>query len=137
MSIKTLHILIAEDDEDDLDLISSSFEKSGKFHQIDVVKNGVELIEYLKSRREQLPDLILTDLNMPKKDGYESLQEINEDTEFRKIPVFVYSTTINPTYIMKCNNLGVADFFIKPYKLQEIEEIPMRIVKVLNKDHAN
>lgn len=134
MSLKTFHILIAEDDEDDLDLISLSFKKHVRFHKVEAVKNGVELMDHLHANRSALPDIVLTDLNMPKKDGYESLQEIYSDPDFSKIPVFVYSTTINPFYIMKCRNMGVMDFLLKPYKLQEIDEIPERVVTSLSKD---
>ena len=132
MPFKALHILIAEDDEDDMELIRASFEKNVSYNRVDTVKNGVELMNYLKQNRNSLPDLILTDLNMPKKDGYESLQEIYSDQDFKKVPVFVYSTTLNPSYIMKCKSMGVIDFLLKPFKLREIEEIPERISRSLN-----
>ncbi len=132
MSYKALHILIAEDDDDDMELIRSSFEKNTAYKQVDTVKNGVELMNYLNLHRGQLPDLILTDLNMPKKDGYESLQEIYSDQDFRKVPVFVYSTTLNPTYITKCQSLGVIDFLLKPFRLQEIDDIPERLSRSMN-----
>jgi CheY-like chemotaxis protein len=133
MFSKPLHILIAEDDEDDMELISSSFKKSSSFYKIDTVKDGVELMDYLHTNRKQLPDVILTDLNMPKKDGYESLQEICSDADFNRVPVFVYSTTLNPLYILKCKNLGAVDFVLKPFKLAEIEAIPERICVSLSK----
>ena len=133
MSSKPLHILIAEDDEDDLELISSSFKNNNRFNKVDTVKDGVELMNYLHANRTQLPDVILTDLNMPKKDGYESLQEICLDADFSRVPVFVYSTTLNPLYILKCRNLGAVDFVLKPFKLEEIEAIPERIGLSLNK----
>lgn len=132
MSYKSLHILIAEDDEDDLELICSSFMNNASYTQVDTVKNGVELMDYLDQHRGHLPDLILTDLNMPKKDGYESLEEISSDPEFSKVPVFVYSTTLNPTYITKCERMGVKGFLLKPYRLREIEEIPERISKKMS-----
>jgi CheY-like chemotaxis protein len=133
MFSKPLHILIAEDDEDDMELINSSFKKSNLFYKIDTVKDGVELMDYLQANRKQLPDVILTDLNMPKKDGYESLQEICSDADFSRVPVFVYSTTLNPLYILKCKNLGAVDFVLKPFKIAEIEAIPERICTLLSK----
>lgn len=137
MSNKTLYVLIAEDDEDDLELISSSFKKNSHFYKVDTVKDGVELMNHLNSNRQQLPDVILTDLNMPKKDGYESLQEICSDADFIRVPVFVYSTTLNPMYILKCKSLGAVDFVLKPFKLQEIEDIPERIYQSLNNTLAS
>jgi hypothetical protein len=53
------------------------------------------------------------------------------------VPVFVYSTTLNPMYILKCKNLGAVDFVLKPFKLQEIEDIPERIYQSLNNTLAS
>lgn len=131
MELKNLHILIAEDDEDDAEMVLFSFKKSGHFSKIDLVKNGVELMEFLKRSRKRPPHVILTDLNMPKKNGYESLVEISADDDFSRIPVFVYSTTVNPLYALKCKELGAKDFIIKPFHLEEIENMPSRLVEYL------
>ena len=124
-----MHIVIAEDDEDDAELIHLSFKKSGYFHTIDHVGNGVELLEFLNKTRLTPPHIILTDLNMPKKNGYEALQEISQDQDFCKIPVFVYSTTVNPSYVSRCKELGAKDFLIKPFNLEEIDGMPRRILE--------
>ncbi len=131
MYLKNLHILIAEDDNDDAELINLSFGKCGFYKKIDIVGNGVELMQFLNNHRHEPPHLILTDLNMPKKNGYESLLEISADKDFSKIPVFVYSTTINPIYALKCKALGAKDFFVKPFNLDEIELMPFRLVESL------
>ncbi|MES2681571.1 MAG: response regulator [Bacteroidota bacterium] len=131
MQLTKLHILIAEDDNDDADLINFSFGKCSYFDRIDIVQNGVELMDFLNENRLNLPHIILTDLNMPKKNGYESLLEIAADKDFSKIPVFVYSTTINPSYALKCKELGARDFIIKPFNLEAIENMPFRLVEYL------
>ncbi len=131
--MKPFYILIAEDDADDLEMIYTGFKKSGDYYKIETVKNGVELVAYLNEHRQALPDILLTDLNMPKKDGYEALREIFNDADFCQVPVFVYSTTINPLYVERCRSMGVVDFFIKPVKLEEIEALPAHIAAVLEK----
>ena len=82
------YILIAEDDADDRFLLETAFAEKGFEEKLTFVENGVELLEFLKSRHlndkeneGSLPCFILLDLNMPKKDGREVLKEIKEDLE--------------------------------------------------------
>jgi CheY-like chemotaxis protein len=130
-NFKNLHILIAEDDVDDADIITLSFEKCEAFDRVNLVKNGEQLIAFLGDNRKALPDIILTDLNMPKKDGYEAMLDIANDPDFKRIPVFVYSSTINPAYALKCKNLGAKDFLIKPFRLVDFDVIPHQIIQFM------
>ncbi|WP_296146058.1 response regulator [uncultured Flavobacterium sp.] len=125
-----LHILIAEDDIDDGEIIEASFARHPSFLNVDMVKNGQELLDFLKNA-EEIPDIILTDINMPILNGIEALAEIHEDSSFRNIPAFVYSTAINPSYEAKCKELGTKGFLIKPFELEEFYEIPNRILYML------
>jgi len=124
-----LHIIIAEDDYDDADVICESFNKNPDFTKVSLVANGEELLNYLKNSSNEIPDVILTDINMPILDGIEALQEISNNNLLNKIPCFVYSTSINPAYKEKCDLLGVKGYLIKPYSIEEFDEIPMKIIK--------
>lgn len=128
---KQLHILIAEDDTDDAETILYSFEKHPAFKKVDVVSNGQELLNYLKSAHNTIPDIILTDINMPIVNGIEALTEIKANEKLSKIPAFVYSTAINPIYEAQAAALGTKGFLIKPFSLREFEEIPNHIIEVL------
>jgi CheY-like chemotaxis protein len=127
---KGLFILIAEDDIDDAEIITESFEKHAAFSKVAVVNNGAELVAALKNGAD--PDIILTDINMPILDGIEALKAIYENSEWKKIPAFVYSTTINPVYEAKCRELGCKGFLIKPYDLEGFEAIPGKMLELLN-----
>lgn len=129
MKLNELHILIAEDDVDDGEIIEASFARHPSFLNVDIVKNGKELLDYLKDNK--IPDVILTDINMPILNGIEALAEIHEDASLRNIPAFVYSTTINPSYEARCKELGTKGFLIKPFRLEEFYEIPNRILYLL------
>jgi two-component system response regulator len=86
----TLHILIAEDDKDDILFINLGFKKYAAFSKIDIVRDGEELLNFLsKLSPDQFPDVILTDLNMPRKSGYEAIVELNAHPLFSKIPLLV------------------------------------------------
>ncbi len=129
--LKDLYILIAEDDEDDAETIKETFEKHESFYKVVLVKNGEELIRFLNKNKSQLPDVILTDFNMPFKNGYEALLDISKDPELCSIPVFIYSTTINPTYVDQCKAIGARDFLTKPFNLNHFTSIPEKITGVL------
>ena len=130
MKQQELHILIAEDDIDDGEIIEASFARHPSFSSVDIVKNGKELLNFLKNS-SKIPDIILTDINMPILNGIEALTEIQDDSNLKKIPAFVYSTAINPTYEAKCKELGTKGFLIKPFLLEEFYEIPNRILYIL------
>jgi CheY-like chemotaxis protein len=129
MNPTNLHILIAEDDPDDGFLIADSFRQNTSYNKVSLVQNGQELVDFLKINAA--PNAILTDINMPLKDGIEALTEIMDDPYMKNIPCFVYSTSINPAYEARCRELGVRGFLIKPYSLEEFNEIPLRIISIL------
>ncbi|WP_229655017.1 response regulator [Flavobacterium sp. LC2016-23] len=129
--LNNLHIVIAEDDSDDAEVMYETFNKNPDFGKVSLVNNGEELLNYLKDVSNPVPDVILTDINMPILDGIEALKEILNDTNLKTIPCFVYSTSINPSYKEKCDSLGVKAYLIKPYSFEAFEEIPKNIVSII------
>jgi len=129
--LNNLHIIIAEDDEDDADVISEIFNKNPDFDKVSLVSNGEELLNYLKNTSNATPDVILTDINMPIIDGIEALQQILNTDTLKSIPCFIYSTSINPAYKEKCDLLGIKGYLIKPYSIEGFEEIPKQIIKII------
>ena len=126
-----LHIVIAEDDNDDADVIFETFTNNPNFGKVSLVPNGEELLNYLKDAANENPDVILTDINMPIVDGIEALEEILNTNELKNIPCFVYSTSINPSYKEKCDVLGVKAYLIKPYSFEAFNEIPKTILSII------
>lgn len=129
-----LHIVIAEDDYDDGEIITECFSKHQAFSKVDWVKNGRELLDFLNKTGSQEPDVILTDINMPIVNGIEALQEICRDQKLHHIPVFVYSSTMNPSYELRCKELGTKAFLIKPFDLDGFDDIPKQIIAILKSD---
>ena len=129
-----LHIVIAEDDSDDADVMYETFNKNPNFGKVSIVNNGEELLNYLKSTSNAIPDVVLTDINMPILDGIEALQQILNDINLKTIPCFVYSTSINPAYKEKCDVLGVKAYLIKPYSFEAFEEIPKKILTLIEQE---
>jgi len=122
----SIHILLAEDDPDDRMLTRRALVESRMETTFASVKNGEELMQYL--RREDpheavpRPDLILLDLNMPRKDGREALREIKSDTALRRIPVVVLTTSEAEQDILQSYDLGVNAFVTKPVSFDALAE---------------
>lgn len=128
--MKNLHILIAEDDPDDGEIMLEIFSQHGSYTQINLVKNGLELLQYL-SQGTEIPDVILTDINMPIMSGIEALEKLHESDNLSSIPTIVYSSTLNPAYQIKCMNLGTKGFLVKPLKMTDYKKIPVTILEIL------
>lgn len=126
-----LHIVIAEDDIDDGEIIVDSFLAHAAFAVVDLVSNGKELIDYLRNGEHSKPDIILTDINMPILNGIDALTEICKDEVLQHIPAFVYSTSANPIYEAKCAAIGTKGYLIKPMQLKGFYEIPNKILDML------
>jgi len=114
-------ILVAEDDADDRFLIQTAFEEKGYTDKLDFVENGVELIAYLADNtKNNIPRIILLDLNMPKKDGRQVLRELKQHELFKRIPIVVFTTTKNENEISRCYDLGANTYIVKPTTFDEL-----------------
>jgi len=129
-------ILMADDDEDDRVLVKSAFEESRLNGDIQFVRDGQELLDYLRRRGQYaslidapLPHLILLDLNMPRKDGREALKEIKADPVLRVIPIVVLTTSRTEEDVHRSYDLGVNSFIVKPVSFDVLVEV----VKTLQK----
>ena len=118
---KPITILMADDDDDDRYLTQEAFAEAKLANNLNFVKDGQELMDYLTRQGQYendapapVPGLILLDLNMPRKDGREALQEIKADPLLRKIPIVVLTTSKAEEDILNTYDLGVAGFISKP-----------------------
>lgn len=112
---------MADDDEDDCMLVKAVFRDNGFEGDLRFVEDGEELMDYLYRRGEYAdmslsprPDLILLDLNMPKKDGREALKEIKSGAAFRSIPVIILTTSSEERDVILCYDIGISSFMTKP-----------------------
>jgi CheY-like chemotaxis protein len=129
-SPKKITVLIAEDDEDDRLLIEEALEENNLLNNLYFVENGEELMDYLYHRGAYTdqslfprPNIILLDLNMPKKDGREALKEIKEDPYLKSIPIIVLTTSKAEEDILKSYDLGVNSFISKPVNFDSLVNI--------------
>lgn len=117
-----LRILIAEDDKDDQLLCQEALNEAGFGSGVEFVSDGQQLMDDLRRRaaggsngESRLPDLILLDLNMPKKDGREALGEIKSDPLLKRIPVVVLTTSKAEADVLQSYDCGANSFVTKPF----------------------
>jgi len=126
-----LGVLLVEDDPGDVLIAQEALKASRLTSKLTVVSDGVEAIKYLRRqdtyRDVPRPDLILLDLNLPRKDGREVLAEIKEDPELRLIPVVVLTTSEAERDLLRSYDLHANAFVVKPIDLDRFIEIVQTI----------
>ena len=138
---KNIEILLVEDNPGDVRLVREAFSEVAAPYNISVVEDGIEAMRYL-NREDQYsevprPDLIILDLNLPKKDGREVLREIKSDEELKRIPVVVLTTSSAEEDILRSYNLHANCYITKPVDLEQffklvhsIENFWLTVVKL-------
>ena len=112
--MKKYRIIIVENDEDERMFMKEGFDAAGMFEVIAQMQNGDSLFEWLNKSGHNLPDVILSDLNMPGKNGYDIINEIRNNPAWSHIPVIITSTSSTKTIIDKCLSQGASDYIVKP-----------------------
>lgn len=131
--IKTITILMADDDPDDRMLTKEALVENKLANDLHFVVDGEDLMDYLHQRGKYnnenapLPGLILLDLNMPKKDGREALAEIKADPKLRRIPIIVLTTSKAEEDVIRSYDLGISSFITKPVTFDDLVEVAKAI----------
>ena len=130
MTKTPLTILMADDDADDRLLAQDAMTESRVLNRLVFVEDGVELVDYLNgfgkyANRDlyPIPGLILLDLNMPKKDGREALQEIKSNPATRRIPVVILTTSKAEEDKLRGYDLGAASYITKPVTFSALVDL--------------
>ena len=124
-------ILIVDDDADDREIIRDAFLSHKDDVEYVFIDNGEVLLQYLRDYTEEtLPSLIMLDLNMPGKDGRESLKELKSDATFIQIPTVVFTTSSSYRDRHTVYELGANCFVTKPDTFNKLVELTKCIVKL-------
>ena len=137
MKINILHVLLAEDDEDDRFFFKDAFTQIAIEAEITIVSDGVELMNYLKDNASNLPDIVFLDLNMPQKSGMECLAEIKNMPHLKLLPVVILSTSSAVKDIEKSFLLGANMYVKKPHLFNELKIILANVTITNWQVHAN
>ena len=122
-----IEILLVEDNPDDADLTLDALRDARVRNRVTVLENGVEAIAYLRHQGHYKdavrPDLILLDLNLPRKNGREVLAEIKQDPSLRRIPVVIMTSSDDEKDILAAYNLYVNCYVTKPVDLDQFIKV--------------
>ncbi|HEX2607974.1 MAG TPA: response regulator [Flavisolibacter sp.] len=129
MSLKH-QILIVDDDADDREIIRDAFTSAIEDQHYIFLENGDRLLDYLQQNPEPAPSLILLDLNMPGKDGRETLKELKSNREFHHIPTIVFTTSSSHRDKKISYDLGANCFITKPDTFNKLVELAKSIGKL-------
>jgi CheY-like chemotaxis protein len=122
---KKLHVLLADDDADDSLLFNEALQQSHLPIMFSLAEDGNKLLNYLE--KEEVPDVLFLDVNMPYKNGIECLTEIRANEKFKKLPIVIYSTTNYKVNIEACFKAGANLYVVKPNSFEEIIKMVKRI----------
>lgn len=139
--MKPIHILLVEDNEGDIMLTTEAFEEAKIANRLDVVRDGQSAIEFLDKfgpfEGSETPDLILLDINLPKKNGHEILRHIKNSDKLKTIPVIMLTTSSSERDIRSSYENYANCFITKPVEVEDfmdaiskIEDFWLTIVKL-------
>lgn len=115
-----MDILLIEDDAIEVMKLERTLSKVETKHNIVKATNGEEALEILNSG-QKLPDIILLDLNMPRMSGIEFLEVVKDDIILKYLPTIILTTSENRADLLRCYQLGIAGYVIKPLKYEDYE----------------
>lgn len=146
--MNNIHILLVEDNEGDIVLTLEAFEEAKIINDISIVRNGELAIDFLLQKGQyietKIPDLILMDINLPRKNGHEVLKFIKSEKKFKHIPVVMLTTSSSEKDILASYQNYASCFITKPVDVNdflkvvsEIESFWVNIVKLPHKGTIN
>jgi CheY-like chemotaxis protein len=124
-----LDILLAEDEASDVDLFTMALAERGELKSLTIVRDGQEAIEYLAGKPpwdkelRVLPNGIILDVNMPRRNGFEVLRWLKKRPEFAAIPAIVLSSSPLQQDVRRAYELGASAFLTKPHKFQDLVQL--------------
>lgn len=127
-----MRILLVDDDATDRELFIDAINLSGKNYKVTEASNGEEALTYLNADLER-PDLIILDLNMPVKDGRETLKEIKTHPVFKLIPVCIMSTSCAQFDVVNAYDNGANIFLVKPLEFKRLIEMLTSLLTLFQK----
>ncbi|MFD2551145.1 response regulator [Bizionia sediminis] len=117
---KSLKVLLVEDDAIEIMKFRRVLEKLGLDHDITQCADGECALKFLKDA-QVLPSIILLDLNMPRMDGLDFLKYLKDHSDYKYIPTVILTTSNNKKDMLRCYQLGIAGYILKPLKYEDYE----------------
>ncbi len=128
MNEVSFNLLLADDDQDDCIFFSEALLELPVATTLTTANDGVELMDLLSARLDNPPDIIFLDLNMPKKTGFDCLLEIKGSEKLKRIPVIIFSTSLNPDMATSLYEKGASFYIRKPSDFAALKKIIYQVI---------
>jgi CheY-like chemotaxis protein len=130
-AVRPIEVLLVEDDEGDVLMTREALHEGKVFNRLNVVGDGVEAVSYLRRcghyAEAVRPDLVLLDLNLPKRDGRQVLEDIKSDPDLRRIPIVVLTTSEAEEDVLRSYDLHANAYVTKPVDFERFVEVIRQI----------
>lgn len=129
--MRKYRIVIVENDEDEQFFMRQGFMTTGLFDILAILNNGDALFKWLEANPSEIPEVILSDLNMPGRNGYDIITEMKADPAYQHIPVIITSTSSTRSFIDKCLAFGASAYMVKPETFVEYVPFAQNVHKAI------
>lgn len=128
---QNIRVLLTDDDEDDREFFADAIAELQLDFPVEFCNNGLELLNRLYDKSLHVPDIIFLDLNMPVMSGFETLQQIRGDVQFKNIPVIaIYSTSATEEGIKNTFGLGANAYVVKPVSFDDLKKLLKKVIEI-------
>jgi CheY-like chemotaxis protein len=124
---RKIKMLIVEDNEDERLFMKEGFIQSGLYEIVGEAENGDEMLELLNESSFPIPEVILSDLNMPGRNGYEVIMDVKTNSSLSHIPIIILTTAPLVPFADRCKELGACAYFTKPDTFLEYKDFAEKI----------
>lgn len=131
MNLKEVNILLADDDTDDCIFFKQALEELPFPTHLTTVHHGEQLMQLILSEKYELPNVIFLDLNMPRKNGFECLEEIKHSEKLKMLPIIIYSTSFEQGVVNLLYKNGAQYFIRKPSEFSQFKKIIQQAVSII------
>ena len=128
--IKTLNILLADDDTDDCNFFKEALVKLNLSANLKTVNDGEELMQLLSNETIDLPNLLFLDINMPRKNGFECLSEIKKNDRLKDLPIVIFSTSNSRDNINHAFKIGANIYISKPGNFNQLMQVIQHAIPI-------
>ena len=132
MISQNLKILLADDDKDDCMFFLEALEELELSTEVTPLYDGVQVMQYLTKKTNQLPDVLFLDLNMPRKNGFTCLEEIKRSEKLKHLPVIIFSTSYDENVAELLYKNGAQHYICKPADFSQLKMLIQRALSFVS-----
>ena len=124
------NVYLADDDEDDRSFFQDALNEVCRDTNLTIAKNGLELMDILDKPPVPMPDVIFLDLNMPAKNGFQCLEEIKKNEKLKKLPIVIFSTTLQEEAVDTVYKQGANFYICKPSNFGQLKRTLKKVLSI-------